>query len=79
MKEDYIKVQLAFEEDVDLKIREKGIPILDSSGVFYTVIVKREDLESHKWLHTLKPKIWNELPVNLEEVFIAKIGGKRRW
>jgi acetoin utilization transport system ATP-binding protein len=79
LKEDYIKVQLAFEEDVDLKIREKGIPILDSSGVFYTVIVKREDLESYEWLHTLKPKIWNELPVNLEEVFIAKFGGKRRW
>lgn len=79
LKEDYVKVQLAFEEDVHLKIREKEIPILDSSGVFYTVILKRDDLENKGWLNTLKPKIWNELPVNLEEVFIAKFGGKRRW
>ncbi|MBO1513164.1 ABC transporter ATP-binding protein [Metabacillus bambusae] len=79
LKEDYAKVQLAFEEDLHLKIREKGIPILEVSGVFYTVIVKRDDQKSLKWLRALKPKIWNELPANLEEVFIAKFGGKRRW
>ncbi|KKI88845.1 antibiotic ABC transporter ATP-binding protein [Bacillus sp. SA1-12] len=79
LKEDYVKVQLAFEEDVQLKIREKGIPILESSGVFYTVILKRDDLANSKWLESLTPKIWNELPVNLEEVFIARFGGKRRW
>jgi acetoin utilization transport system ATP-binding protein len=79
LKEDYAKVQLAFEEDFHLKIREKGIPILEVSGVFYTVIVKREDQKSLEWLRELKPKIWNELPANLEEVFIAKFGGKRRW
>jgi acetoin utilization transport system ATP-binding protein len=79
LKEDYAKIQLAFEEDVHLKIREKGIPILEVSGVFYTVIAKRDDQKSLEWLRALKPKIWNELPANLEEVFIAKFGGKRRW
>jgi acetoin utilization transport system ATP-binding protein len=79
LKENYVKVQLAFEEDVQLKIREKEIPILESSGVFYTVILQRDDIDNQKWLNTLDPKIWNELPVTLEEVFIAKFGGKRRW
>jgi acetoin utilization transport system ATP-binding protein len=79
LKEDYAKIQLAFEEGVHLKIREKGIPILEVSGVFYTVIAKRDDQKSLEWLRALKPKIWNELPANLEEVFIAKFGGKRRW
>ncbi len=29
MKEEYMKIQMAFEEDVALKIREQNIPILD--------------------------------------------------
>lgn len=79
LKEQFVKVQLVFDEDVSMKIREKGIPILDYSGVFCTLLLDKENQESKKWLQTLNPKIWNEVPVNLEEVFIAKFGGRRRW
>lgn len=79
LKEDYIKIQAVFEEDVHLKIRERKISILDYSGVFYTLLLQREDEENKDWLRSLNPKVWNQLPVNLEEVFIAKFGGKRRW
>ncbi|MFC0274940.1 ABC transporter ATP-binding protein [Metabacillus herbersteinensis] len=79
LKEDYVKIQVAFEADVTLKIRERGISILESTGVFYTLILEKKDQENRKWLDSLNPKVWNELPVNLEEVFISKFGGKRRW
>lgn len=79
VKEDYMKIQAVFDEDVHLLIRERNISILDYTGVFYTLLLKRDDEESQNWLRTLNPKVWNQLPVNLEEVFIAKFGGKRRW
>ncbi|HZH59774.1 MAG TPA: ABC transporter ATP-binding protein [Metabacillus sp.] len=79
LKQEYVKVQLAFEQDIHLEMRKQGIPILESSGVFYTVVLKQDDSESQEWLRSFDPKIWNELPVTLEEVFIAKFGGKRRW
>lgn len=79
VKEDYMKIQAVFDEDVHLLIRERNISILDYTGVFYTLLLKRDDEESKNWLRTLNPKVWNQLPVNLEEVFIAKFGGKRRW
>ncbi|AZB44044.1 ABC transporter ATP-binding protein [Bacillus sp. FJAT-42376] len=79
VKEDYLKVQLAFEQDHHLEIREKGLPVLDHTGVFYTVLLEKKNEEQRLWLKSLNPRIWNELPVSLEEVFIAKFGGKRRW
>ena len=79
MKEEYMKIQMAFEEDVALKIREQTIPILDHAGVFYTVLIQKNDEKKKNFLQELQPKVWNELPVNLEEVFIAKFGGNRRW
>ncbi|MCM3372655.1 ABC transporter ATP-binding protein [Bacillus velezensis] len=79
MKEEYMKIQMAFEEDVALKIREQNIPILDHAGVFYTVLIQKNDEKKKNFLQELRPKVWNELPVNLEEVFIAKFGGNRRW
>ncbi|MTH54488.1 ATP-binding cassette domain-containing protein [Bacillus mangrovi] len=79
VKENYHKVQLAFEEDIQLRIREKGLPILDHTGVFYTILLEKQNEEHRSWLKAQNPRIWNELPVSLEEVFIAKYGGKRRW
>lgn len=79
LKEDFMKIQMVFEEDVNLKIREREIPVLDHSGVFYTVLIPKQDDVSRQFLKSLSPKVWNELPVSLEEVFIAKFGGKRRW
>ncbi|MDA1477695.1 ATP-binding cassette domain-containing protein [Bacillus changyiensis] len=79
LKSEFIKIQMAFEEDINLKIREKEIPVLDQTGVFYTVLLSKEDEIRKQFLKSLSPKVWNELPVSLEEVFIAKFGGKRRW
>ncbi|MDA7027306.1 ABC transporter ATP-binding protein [Bacillus sp. CLL-7-23] len=79
LKSEFIKIQMAFEEDINLKIREKEIPVLDQTGVFYTVLLPKEDEIRKQFLKSLSPKVWNELPVSLEEVFIAKFGGKRRW
>ncbi|MED4800389.1 ABC transporter ATP-binding protein [Bacillus atrophaeus] len=79
LKEEYIKIQIAYESDVNLAIREQNIPLLDQAGVFYTVLILKKDEKKKQLLKDLKPKVWHELPVNLEEVFIAKFGGKRRW
>ncbi|WP_353854876.1 ABC transporter ATP-binding protein [Bacillus sp. Bos-x628] len=79
LKNDYVKIQMAFEEDMNLNIRKKGIAVLEQAGIFYTVLVSKSDAEVKDYLKSLQPKVWNELPVNLEEVFIAKFGGKRRW
>lgn len=66
---------MAFDTDVNLAIREQNIPMLDQAGVFYTVLIPKSDEEKKSFLRELKPKVWNELPVNLEEVFIAKFEG----
>lgn len=79
LKADYTKLQVVFEDDVNLQIREKGISILDKAGVFYTLLLRKDDEEKKEFIKTLNPKVWNEIPVSLEEVFIAKFGGKRRW
>ncbi|MEC0766014.1 ABC transporter ATP-binding protein [Bacillus atrophaeus] len=79
LKEEYIKIQIAYESDVNLAIREQNIPLLDQAGVFYTVLILKKDEKKKQFLKDLIPKVWHELPVNLEEVFIAKFGGKRRW
>lgn len=79
LKSDYTKLQVVFEDDVHLRIREQGISILDKAGVFYTLLLRKDDEGNKAFLKSLHPKVWNEIPVNLEEVFIAKFGGKRRW
>ena len=79
LREDFVKIQAVFENDLHLKIREMGVPILEHSGIFYTMLLEKKDEDKMKWLQSLGPKVWNTLPVNLEEVFIAKFGGDRRW
>lgn len=34
LKNDYVKIQMAFEEDMNLSIRKKGVAILDQAGIF---------------------------------------------
>lgn len=45
LKEEYIKIQMAFDTDVNLAIREQNIPMLDQAGVFYTVLIPKSDEE----------------------------------
>ncbi|WP_044747123.1 ABC transporter ATP-binding protein [Bacillus alveayuensis] len=79
MNKEFVKIQVAYEDDVSLRIREKEITILEHAGVFYTILLKKADEEKKAFLKSLSPRVWNELPVNLEEIFLAKFGGKRRW
>ncbi|MFY4774495.1 ABC transporter ATP-binding protein [Metabacillus sp. RGM 3146] len=78
LKGDFTKVQFAIEEDVHDLLLERRIPILSHTGVFYTVLLDKNDAGKREWLHSIKPSIWNEMPVTLEEVFISKFGRKHQ-
>ncbi|MCD7032669.1 ABC transporter ATP-binding protein [Metabacillus sp. GX 13764] len=79
LKGDFTKIQFAIEENVLSLLEERNIPVLSQTGVFYTILLPKNDVKSRNWLKNLHPNIWNEMPISLEEVFIAKFGGKRQW
>jgi len=74
MKEVYKKVQIVFDGNMP-DILYQHVDILNQTGKVYTLLLDKKDLETEKKLAELSPLLFEELPLSLEDLFIAKLGG----
>ncbi|SER75060.1 ABC-2 type transport system ATP-binding protein [Salipaludibacillus aurantiacus] len=74
MKEMYKKVQLVFKEAMPQNLK-KEVTILDQTGRVYTVIMDRNDPKLQHMIEETDPLLFEELPLLLEDIFVAKLGG----
>ncbi|TVP81087.1 MAG: ABC transporter ATP-binding protein [Alkalicoccus sp.] len=74
MKNQYKKIQLAFAEKMPEAL-ENEIEILDKTGKVYTVLIPRGNSLLEEKISDSRPLFYEELPMSLEDYFVAKLGG----
>lgn len=73
-KEQYVKVQIAFQDAMPEELMKK-VHLLHQSGRVYVFLMERANGENYEKLKTYHPILLEELPLSLEDVFVAKLGG----
>ncbi|WP_416149137.1 ABC transporter ATP-binding protein [Salipaludibacillus sp. HK11] len=75
MIEMYTKVQILFDGDMPNAIRN-DIDILNKTGKVHTILIDKNNSTIVKKLKELSPLLYEELPLSLEDLFLAKLGGE---
>lgn len=74
MKEMYKKVQIVFNGDMPDFIPDH-VDILNQTGRVYTILIDKNDAEIERKLAKISPLLFEDLPLSLEDLFVAKLGG----
>ncbi|MET3683021.1 ABC-2 type transport system ATP-binding protein [Alkalibacillus flavidus] len=74
LKQQYKKVQVAYNEPFPNDIQDH-LDVLSQAGRVGVVLIKEDDAESEAVLRQYNPILFEELPLTLEDVFVAKLGG----
>lgn len=74
LKTAYKKAQVAFADEMPSTIKEM-VTVLNQTGRVYTIIVDKNYEEVKKKIHSSSPILFEELPLSLEDLFVAKLGG----
>jgi ABC-2 type transport system ATP-binding protein len=74
MKNEYKKIQLAFAEKMPETLKDE-VEILDKTGKVYTVLIPRGNIPLEEKISESMPLFYEELPMSLEDYFVAKLGG----
>ncbi|PYZ94064.1 ABC transporter ATP-binding protein [Salipaludibacillus keqinensis] len=74
MKEMYRKVQIVFNGDMPDYISQH-VDILSQTGRVYTIMIDQQDKDIYQKLQEASPLLYEELPLSLEDLFVAKLGG----
>ncbi|WP_411953927.1 ATP-binding cassette domain-containing protein [Alkalibacillus sp. S2W] len=74
LKQQYKKVQVAYHDAFPSDIQEH-MDVLSQSGRVGVVLIKENDEENEAVLRQYDPILFEELPLTLEDVFVAKLGG----
>ncbi|WP_102028581.1 ABC transporter ATP-binding protein [Salirhabdus sp. Marseille-P4669] len=74
LKQQYCKIQVAYQEGFPEALRGK-VHMLNESGRVYVLLLEKEDEETIQQLKLAQPILYEELPLSLEDIFIAKLGG----
>ncbi|MFA9557480.1 ABC transporter ATP-binding protein [Evansella sp. AB-rgal1] len=74
MKSQYNKIQLVFEGHIPEELENK-VKVINQTGRVYTVIIGCDNKETEALLKKHKPILYEELPISLEDLFVAKLGG----
>ncbi|PRO64731.1 ABC transporter ATP-binding protein [Alkalicoccus urumqiensis] len=75
MKKEYRKMQAAFDDALPEDVASH-VHILEQTGRVYTLLVPRSDDTFDAALKEARPIFYEELPMSLEDYFVAKLGGK---
>ncbi|MBU9714785.1 ABC transporter ATP-binding protein [Evansella tamaricis] len=75
MKLNYLKAQVVFKEYMpeDLK---NHITVINQTGRVYTIVFEKKRDELRSLIETFQPILYEELPISLEDIFIATLGGE---
>ncbi|SDZ16631.1 ABC-2 type transport system ATP-binding protein [Evansella caseinilytica] len=74
MKGLYKKAQVVFQEYMP-EVFKNHVTVLNQTGRVYTVIIDMNDKKMEELLKQHQPLLYEELPISLEDVFVAKLGG----
>ncbi|MFB5664285.1 ABC transporter ATP-binding protein [Alteribacillus sp. HJP-4] len=75
LKSQYKKVQVAFSEQLPEDL-ELYVHILEQTGRVYVLLLEKNIKEMEQRLLAAKPLLYDTLPLSLEDIFIARLGGK---
>ncbi|UCZ54255.1 ABC transporter ATP-binding protein [Bacillus shivajii] len=74
MKSMYKKAQVVFHDYMPEEV-EECVTIIHQTGRVYTIIINKIDEEAEETIRQSHPLLYEELPMSLEDVFVAKLGG----
>ncbi len=74
MKSMYKKAQVVFKDYIPVEV-EKAVKVINQTGRVYTIIFDHNDETASNLIEKHKPLLFEELPMSLEDIFIAKLGG----
>lgn len=74
LKNQYKKAQIVFTEHMPDDVKNE-VKIIQQTGRVYTIIFEMENERVSKLLEKYKPILYEELPITLEDLFVAKLGG----
>lgn len=75
MKKLYKKVQLVFTGGIPEELASR-LKVLSRTGSVYTVMVEKDDDTLHNELEAASPLLFEQLPLSLEDLFVAQLGGE---
>jgi len=71
------KIQVAFADDFPEELRNLDhVTVLSSMGKVHTLVVTKDIEATLAHIRTFEPLVLEELAMSLEDVFVAKLGGK---
>lgn len=74
MKATYLKAQVAFKNDMPASIKDH-VRILNQTGRVYSILIDKNHVEIKQKINHASPLLYEELPLSLEDLFVAKLGG----
>ncbi|MGJ9383615.1 ATP-binding cassette domain-containing protein [Salipaludibacillus sp. CF4.18] len=74
MKANYIKAQVAFESDLPVALKDQ-VTILKQTGRVYIILIDKNHDEIIKKIKLASPLLFEDLPLSLEDLFVARLGG----
>ncbi|MDG5786347.1 ABC transporter ATP-binding protein [Evansella sp. AB-P1] len=75
LKTQYKKAQVAFQDHMPDAVK-KEVNIINQTGRVYTIILERKNIQGESIVQEHNPILYEELPISLEDLFIAKLGGE---
>ncbi|TFB24402.1 ABC transporter ATP-binding protein [Filobacillus milosensis] len=75
LKSQYRKIQVAFETSLPNYIREQS-EVLSESGRVAVLLIDSDDEKTDQLINDASPILYEDLPLTLEDIFIAKLGGE---
>lgn len=80
MKENIKKIQVAFDKPIyEEDLACQGIITIDNVGRVFTIITEKYDDKFIKSLQQYEPLFIEEIDLNLEEIFIYKLGKEKEY
>jgi ABC-2 type transport system ATP-binding protein len=76
LKQQYRKVQVAYQTKALPDGVEENVSILSQSGRVFILVLPREDEDTVRRLQASEPLLYEELPLSLEDIFVVKLGGE---
>ncbi|WP_027965358.1 ABC transporter ATP-binding protein [Halalkalibacillus halophilus] len=75
LKEQYRKVQIAYQQEFPKHIEER-VEVLTHTGRVAVVLMGANDHETEALIQEEGPILFEDLPLTLEDIFVAKLGGE---
>lgn len=74
LKESYKKVQVVFPEGLPASVKESSV-LLQQTGKVYILLLEGDLASQAATIQATEPLYYEELPLALEDLFVAKLGG----